>query len=841
VDLDSSDAAASFGELLREHRLAQGLTQEGLAERAGLSAHGILKLERSSTHPYRETAERLSRALHLTGEAEVRFHAAAQPVPRRRAGPVTAKSPLNHPVRHNLPNQTTSFIGREEDVAHVQQRLGESRLLTITGAGGCGKTRLALEIGGQIVDQYRDGVWLVDLAPLSDPSLIWRVMATMLGVREDPARAVADAVVDYLRGRSSLIILDNCEHLIDACAAAVDRLLREAASVRVLATSRELLGVPGEAAWRVRSLSVVDPEQFEPTGGVVANTLLGSEAARLLLDRTHLLNPAFHLTDENARAVARICHRLDGIPLAIELAAARLASLAVDELASRLDQRFRLLTGGYRTAVRRQQTLSATIDWSYELLSEPERALFRCLSVFAGGWSLAAAEAVGGAIAESEEDVGELLDQLVRKSMVVVDEVAGVGSAITRYRFLETIRQYAEEKLLSRGEAEPARTRHAEWYVRLAEEALDGVESADQLRWWHRLEMELDNLRAALTWLAAQPQGGEQLLHLAALLGRFWRDREHMREGTHWLETALRRVEPSALSMTDRVRALTWLGMLYMYGVDAARAKALLEEAVAQADAAVSPRLRSLLMRHLGMVCFGCNEYGRAGQLMEQALEASREAGIKREIAWNLGVIASNRIQSGGDHSSAKSQLHESIALGRESGDVVPVVYSMIILGHIYANDGSMVQARTIVDEAFTLARQIDARWMFANLHVLLGDIAAREMDWETAGAQYRQALQHTSAAANQTSMSHAVLQYAALLSARGEHRGAVRLLGALSRIGRGFDRGLSREVGPLVVNEQSVIDAARAALGDGGVAEAWAQGESMTIAQASAEILAAH
>jgi predicted ATPase len=616
--------------------------------------------------------------------------------------------------------------------------------------------------------------------------------------------------------------------------------LRDAASIRVVATSRELLGVPGEAAWRVRSLSVVDPEQFEHTGGVMAKTLLASEAVRLLLDRTHLLNPAFHLTDENARAVARICHRLDGIPLAIELAAARLASLTVEELAIRLDQRFRLLTGGYRTAVRRQQTLEATIDWSYELLPAPERALFRDLSVFAGGWSLAAAEAVGTATAEREEDVSELLNQLVRKSMVVVDEVAGVGSAITRYRFLETIRQYAEEKLLSCGEAESARTRHAEWYVRLAEEALDGVESADQLRWWHRLEMELDNLRAALTWLAAQPQESEQLLHLAALLGRFWRDREHMQEGTHWLETALRRVEPRALPTSDRVRALTWLGMLYMYGVDTPRARALLEEAAAQAHAAVSPQLRSLVMRHLGLVCFACNEYARAGQLLEQALEASREVGTKREIAWNLGAIASNRIQSGGDHGSAKSQLAESIAVGRESGDLVPVVYSMIILGHIYASDGSTDQARKIVEQAFTIARQIDARWMFSNLLVLLGDIAARDMDWETAGALYCEALQHTSAAANQTSMGHAVLKYAALLSARGEHRGAVRLLGALSRIGRVFDRGLSREVGALVVNEHTVMDAARVALGDGGFADAWAEGESMTIAQASAEILEA-
>ena len=837
LDVDASQAAASFGELLRQHRLAQGLTQEALAERAGLSAHGILKLERNSTHPYRETAERLSRALQLTGEAAIRFRAAAQPMSRRRPGAAAVGARFDDQARHNLPYQTTTFIGREDDVDKVQQRLGESRLLTITGAGGCGKTRLALEVGRQIVDRFRDGVWLVDLAPLSEPSLILQVMATVLGIREEPGRAVADAVVAYLRDRSSLIILDNCEHLVDACATTVDRLLRQAASIRVLATSRELLGVPGEAAWRVRSLSVVDPEQVTARGDA-ANAILASEAVRLFVDRTQLLHPGFHLTSKNARGVAQICHRLDGIPLAIELAAARLASLSVDELADRLDQRFRLLTGGYRTAVRRQQTLSATIDWSYELLPEPERALFRSLSVFAGGWSLAAAEAVGPPPAESGADVGERLNQLVRKSMVVVDEIPGVGPATTRYRFLETIRQYAEEKLLSCGEAEAARTRHAEWYVMLAEEALDGVESADQVRWWHRLEMELDNLRAALTWLAAQPGGGEQLLHLAGLLGRFWRDREHLQEGVSWLEAAVRRVQPPALPTTDYVRALNWLGMLHMYLLDVPRARALVEEAALHAPAAENPQLRSLVMRHLGLVSFASNEYARAGQILEQALEASREAGSKREIAWNLGVIASIEIQIGRDHTSAKSQLEESIAIGRESGDLVPVVYSMIILGHIYASEGSMVLAREIVEDALTIAQEIEVRFMFANLILLLGDIAMRDDDWETAGDLYRQALQRTSAAANQTSMCHAVLKYAALLSARGEHRGALRLLGALSRVDSGMDRGLSREVGALVVDEQAIKDAARAALGDGGCADAWAEGESMTVAQASAEIL---
>ena len=321
--------------------------------------------------------------------------------------------------------------------------------------------------------------------------------------------------------------------------------------------------------------------------------------------------------------------------------------MSASDLAGRLDQRFRLLTGGYRTAVPRQQTPQATIDWSYELLSEPERALFRSLSVFAGGWSLAAAEAVGAAAAGSEQDVAELLNQLVRKSMVVVDEVRGGGPASTRYRFLETVRQYAEDKLLSCGEAEPARTRHADWYARLAEDAQDGVESAEQRHWWHRLEMELDNFRAALTWSAAQPDGDGRLVHLAGLLGRFWRDRDHQQEGFGWLEAAVRRLQPHPRPNADRVRVLSWLGMLCAYGADAERARALVDEAAAQADTVGNPRLRSVALRNLGLVCLARGEYGRAGHVLEEALAASREAGIKREIAWNLGVLASNQVQQG--------------------------------------------------------------------------------------------------------------------------------------------------------------------------------------------------
>jgi predicted ATPase/DNA-binding XRE family transcriptional regulator len=827
--------AASFGELLRQHRLAQGLTQDALAERAGLSAHGIQKLERGSTRPYRETAERLSRALELTGQDKTQFKEAARPTPRRRMSAASGTQSIGSSLQHNIPLQTTRFIGRQDDLAKIRERLREVRLLTITGSGGCGKTRVALEVARGLVGEFADGVWLIDLAPLSDPSLIWHVLATTLKIREEPGRSVQAAVADFVRNRSIFIVLDNCEHLIDVCAATVDILLREAPSLRVLATSRELLGIAGEAAWRVRSLTVVGPDALADSS---VETVRASEAAQLFVDRARLLNPEFEVTNGNARAVAQICQRMDGIPLAIELAVARLASMNTEDLAGRLDQRFRLLTGGYRTAVRRQQTLEATIDWSYELLSEPERALVRSLSVFAGGWSLQAAEAVGTPAVGSENDVAELLDHLVRKSMVVVEEVRGADPANTRYRFLETIRQYAEEKLVYCNEAEAARTRHADWYVRLAEEAQEGIESANYRLWCERLELELDNLRVALTWSAAQAPGDDRLLHLAGLLGRFWRDRGHMQEAIDWLEAAMGGVQPTASLTADRVRVLSWLGILYAYSAHVTRARALLEQAASEARTVEHLRLRSLSLRHLGLVHFGSCEYQRAGELFDEALDASRAAASKREIAWNLGVMAANQIQQAGDHGTAMRLLEESIATGRESGDLVPVVYSTIILGHMLAGEGNTARAREVVDGAVAIARRIDARDLMPHLLVLLGDVATREADWEAADDLYGKALRLSSAAASRGRMAHTVLKFACLRSAQDEHQDAVRLLGALSRVDHRFDRGLSPEIGALVVDEQAIIEASRAALGDREFANAWAEGESLTLEQVSSEIL---
>jgi predicted ATPase/DNA-binding XRE family transcriptional regulator len=842
--VDSSEAHASFGELLRQHRLARALTQEALAQRAGLSAHGIQKLERGSTRPYRDTAERLSRAMELTADAEVRFKAAARPVPRRHS----IKPLVPDHSGHNLPLQTTSFIGRQEDVAKMRLRLKEYRLLTVTGTGGCGKTRLALEVGRTLVDEFRDGVWLINLAPLSDPSLVWQSLATILRIREEPRRPLAEAVTDYLRDRNMLIILDNCEHLIDACATVVDILLREAANLRVLATTRELLRLEGEAAWPLGPLSVVDPTTLETPVANRGKTVVVSEAARLFADRARLVRPAFQLSNENAPAVAQICQRLDGIPLAIELAAARLSVLSVDEVLARLDQRFRLLTGGYRTAVQRQQTLRATIDWSYGLLTDPERAVFRSLSVFAGGWSLQAAEAVSSDTTDSNLDPVEMLSQLVHKSMVIMDEVREAGLASTRYRYLQTIREYAEEKLVASGEAEAARSRHSDWCIHLAEDAEQALESSDQLRWLDRLDTEIDNLRVSLTWLAAQPDANEQFLHLVGLLGRFWRDRTHLEEGVGWLATALDRLAPSTPSTADRVRVLNWLGIISLQKGDVQRARMLLEEGVAHARAVGDGRLVSQVLRHHaealvatpgGLGAFESpqlreHDHRRADELLEDALRVSRAIANKRETAFNLSALAEHQITLGRRH-GAEERLQEAMAIGRESGDPTPLVYSMVMLARLHMSTGAIPQARRLVEDALAIVRQQRLHaWFTSMLLVLSGDISVLQGDWHAAGEWYREALRSLIGPVAQASMAHPVRRYATVLSARGEHRRAVRLLATVASVTEamwGDQSMLSFEV-------EGVLNSAREALGEADFAQAWTRGESITLAQATAEIL---
>ncbi|MCI0354796.1 MAG: AfsR/SARP family transcriptional regulator, partial [Acidobacteria bacterium] len=451
--------------------------------------------------------------------------------------PLAPPAPPFPPTRrHNLPIPLTSFIGRVHEQAEVQRLLTTTRLLTLAGPGGCGKSRLALVVAADQVADYPDGAWLVELAALADPLLLPQAVATTLDVREEPQRPLIATLTNALQSRVLLLVLDNCEHLIDACAHLVQTLLGACPQLQILATSREALGLAGETVWPVPPLSLPDSRHLPSI-----EWLGQAEAIQLFVERAGAALPTFALTDENAPAVAQVCQRLDGMPLAIELAAARVKVLTVPQIAARLDDCFKLLAAGSRTIVSRHQTLRAAIDWSYELLSEQERVLFQRLAVFEGGFTLEATEGVCAGRGIEPDDILELLSHLVDKSLVVVGTQQQGREA--RYRLLETIRQYARDKLLGSAEAEIIRQQHAAYYLTLAEQAELKLQGLEQLAWLDRLEVEHDNLRAALRWSQAEAQAGETGLRLAGTLGLFWYLHGHWSEGRGWLESMLTQTE----------------------------------------------------------------------------------------------------------------------------------------------------------------------------------------------------------------------------------------------------------------------------------------------------------
>ena len=432
---------------------------------------------------------------------------------------------------HNLPVQLTSLVGREAEIGDVRQLLADNRLVALTGAGGAGKTRLAVEIAARIAPEFGDGVWYVDLAPVTHPAVVPVTVARALGLPDQPGRSTMDTLLRFVRDRHMLVVLDNCEHVLDASAELVVALLAGAPGLTVLATSREPIGVSGEATWRVPSLSVADA------------------AIELFADRARLAQTGFTISSDNAAVVAEICGRLDGMPLAIELAAARVRALSLAEILEGLHDRFRLLTGGARTAVRRQQTLRASVDWSHALLSEPERVLFRRLAVFLAGFDLDAAQAVAGGGDVERYQVLDQLTLLVDKSLVVAENASGR----TRYRLLETVRQYALEKLAESGEADAVRSRHRDHYTAMAA-LLDAPARTDHERRVEQAEEEMDNLRAAFVWSLETGDVGRSL-ELATSLQPLWFTRGRIREGLAWFDAALTGGDGSNLEVADAVRA----------------------------------------------------------------------------------------------------------------------------------------------------------------------------------------------------------------------------------------------------------------------------------------------
>ncbi len=550
---------------------------------------------------------------------------------------------------HNLPGQLTSFIGREPEMAEARRLLGQTRLLTLTGMGGEGKSRLALQVAAEAVDAYADGVWLVELASLSDPDLVPQAVAAALGIREEPDKRLVETLTDALRPKSLLLLLDNCEHLVDACARLAETLLRSCPSVSILATSREAFGIGGEAVLPLSSLSLPRGPALPPD-----DMLARYELVRLFVDRATAAHPAFRFSAGNAAAVSQVCSRLDGMPLALELAAARVKVLSPEQIVSRLDDRFRLLSGGSRTALPRQQTLRALIDWSYDLLPSPEQTLLRRLSVFAGGWTLDAAESVCAGGEAAERDVLDLLAHLVAKSLVVAEPPE---DGQVRYRLLENLRQYAEERLAETDEAESLSRHHRDWFLQFAEDAEPNLFGPQHAPWLNRLEREHDNFRKALRGCQERPADAATFLRLAGALSHFWSVRSYLSEGRGWLETAL-------------------------------------------ADAPdAPPAIRAKAMNGAGVLAWSCGDFTQAATFHETDLELRREMqdgrGIARALA-NLGILASEKA----DFARARHLFEESLAVYREVGDQENVAILLNNLGSLLIDIGDFDTAGPFFSES---------------------------------------------------------------------------------------------------------------------------------------------
>jgi len=780
-------SSLTFGDLLRQHRLAAGLTQESLAERAGLSEHGIQKLERGVTRPYRDTVDRLLGALELSAAEKAELRTLAGAAARTPRIVATVDGP-----RHNLPIPVTSFIGRDQELGEVVERLARSRLLTLTGIGGCGKTRLALEVARTVLEHYPDGVWLAELAPIADPNLVPQVVATAVGVHEGSGQTTTSALTVALRDRHILVIVDNCEHVLQACAGLVDQLIHSCAHVDVLATSREALGLTGEVAWRVPSLSIPAANQQFNLAELGANP-----SVRLFVERAAGFQPRFGLTEKNASAIAQICRRLDGVPLALELAAARVQALAPEQIAARLDQRFRLLTGGSRAALPRQQTLRATLDWSYDLLSEAERLLLNRLAVFAGGWSLEAAEAVCSDEHIAPEDTLDLLAQLVSKSLVLADEA---DDGTERYRLLETVRQYAGERLVVSGEAETVHQRHAAYFLELGD-SLDperlypnGMEfpTAEQL---HQLEREHDNQRAALRWWI-ESTDVERASRQAGLLFQIWLSRGHVTEGHEWLLEIL--ALPSVVG---------------------------------------SPPIRRRLLPLFARLALHHGEHALSLEAYEELLAAQRSVGDRYGTAQTLIEVANVhyvRIA----YTDAWAYLEASRAEAHELFDT-----ALEALWHQYGSlfalsEGRYQLARTLATGAVAVLESHGTPPGTAVVHIAraqitLGHVDLEEGRFQEANARFLRGLELALDYGDRAFIAHSLEGFSALASAQGKHQRALRLGGAAEAVREADGAPLNRAERRVV---ERWLTVSREALGAEAATTAWSAGRILPVERALEE-----
>jgi len=724
---------ASFGERLRQFRVRAGLSQAALAERANLSPAAVMTLERGvRSLPYRRTVEALAEALGLAPAERAALAAAAQHARRLRPSPAPGPAP---PVSRapQLPNWLTSFVGREDELASIRALLdparSATRLLTLVGPGGVGKTRLAAAAAANLVDAYPDGAVFVDLVPLRDPRLVSSTIARAVGLREAGGRSARDLLLEHLRQRRLLLVLDNFEHLLGAAPLLAD-LLQACAQVALLVTSRAALRLRGEQRFAVPPLAA--PTVTDDTNPAVIHA---SPAVQLFIARAQAVAADFTLPDHTLATVAAICRRLDGIPLAIELAAAWVPLLAPDALLSRLERRLSLLTSGAADLPERQQTLRSTLAWSYDLLAANEQAVFRRLAVFAGGWTLAATEAVCADAALSADQVLDCLQRLVDSSLVRrVDETGEEA----RFGMLETVREFTYEQLVSCGELERIRAAHAAFYAQLAEPAAaartsapwtEGQSPALTDEALDRLEAELDNLQVALNWWATADRPAEGL-RLGVALSPLWSRRGHYAVGRRWLEALLELADQTAPAaatarpLAEQALALMQVGSLATLQGDNEQARTFYRRSVGVWRALDHAPGLAIALANLGLAEWVAGAAAPATALLEEALARSRAANLPHTVVIslrNLGLIA----RAQGQYARAEALFGEAAAQELPPGWFrgYSLARSLSCLGRVVCLRHDLPRAGSLLGQAFAVIRQAHTR----------GQALADCLDWQAA------------------------------------------------------------------------------------------------------------
>jgi predicted ATPase/DNA-binding CsgD family transcriptional regulator len=726
----------------------------------------------------------------------------------------------------HLPVPLSTFIGREHAIGEIQKLLLTKRLVTLTGPGGCGKTRLALKVAQQLVGEFDGRIWFVELANITDPVFVAQTISTVLNVREQSRRPLTDVLTDYLAKSPALLVLDNCEHLIFACAQIVEALLKKCPALTILVTSREILGISGEVIWTVPPLSLPDKQPWtNPLSAADAmHNYQESESVQLFIARAEAIAPDFRFSAENGSWVAEICRRLDGMPLAIELAAARVRTLSVQQIAQRLDDRFQLLTSGSRTAPPRHQTLVATLDWSYALLPAVEQNVLQELSIFSGGATLDALEFVCSRKGVKSDEVLEALSRLVDKSLVIVDRLE---RSETRYHLPETIRQYALEKLGEAGGEAGSRDQHVEYFIRWAEEAEPHLNDPEQVEWLNRYEAELDNLRVALEWCNADERRARNGLRLAAACGRFWRVHGYLSEGRLRLTEALAKAGAQERTMA-RARALMFLANHEYLQSDYPAMRPVAEEALSiwrelgqegKAGAAYTLDLLGELGTEEG-------DYVHTPVLFREAMDIYMELDDLHgmgQIHMQFGWAA----MRAGDYPKAQYHLEEFQKLAQQVGDRTDVAYALSGLGEVAVRQGQYERAASLLEQGLEINQLRGDKWGTATLLGSLGWIALRQGDYPRLRERLGESLNIRTELGDRGGIAWCLEKLGEAKVEQSEFQDAAKIFGYAEAV----RAPIGSMIDPADLGEYEVIlSKLRSALGSDALAARWQEGAAMRL-----------